>query len=442
MRLSAQPMLLATLALAAGVAFAGVRERNPTYAAYGSAAPIALLPSLTGQPEYCLTCHDGIEEISAAHPTEVFGCVRCHGGQPLALDAETAHAGMLGGRNPSAFDVVEVACGGADCHTGPSDEGLDHIHRSLVSLQSTYAGAIAVVRYAFGAQPNLAARFAVNAVRDPEITTPTGLPSLDALLPVGVAEPPQVQVLAGRCLTCHLGAEPLDQPGRQRMTGCAACHAVTNWDGAYTGGDPTISRDESGHALTHRLTTAIPYTQCDTCHNRGNYRWVDMDFHERTDLPADGSASRLQASYQPIAQFTACEYQLDCIDCHPSGEVMGDGDLHSRMDEVRAVECRTCHGTLTEGPQTRSILDADDPALRQAHLNPSSSLQVGDTVVVTERGETLWNVRRAEDGTFELTAKVARAVYAVPQVAGSSCEQVVEEQTSSACHVCHAVERH
>ncbi len=441
MRSSPRPMLLATLAFAAGAAMVALRDRTPTYSAFGSTAPVILVPSLTGEPEYCLTCHNGIEEISPAHPTEVFGCVRCHGGQRLALDAETAHAGMWGGRNPSAFDVVDAACGGTDCHSGPASDGLDHIHRSRVSLQATYAGAIAAVRYAFGAQSDPVARFAIEAVSDPSVTTPTGLPYLDSLLPIAPSEPAQVRTLSDRCLTCHLGAEPVDQPGRQRMTGCAACHAVTNWAGTYSGGDPTISRQATGHASSHRLTTAIPYTQCNTCHNRGNYSLVDMSFHDRADLPADRQVSRLETYYQPIAQFSACEYQLDCIDCHPSGEVMGDGDLHSRMDEVRAVECRTCHGTVTEGPLTRLIDEPDDVSLRQARLNPASTLQTGDSVVVTRRGESLWNVRRLRDGSFKLTGKVTGDLYSVPQVAGSGCEQDPQDQASSACHECHAVER-
>jgi hypothetical protein len=152
-------------------------------------------------------------------------------------------------------------------------------------------------------------------------------------------------------------------------------------------------------------------------------------------------AERLDAYYQPIAQFSACEYQLDCIDCHPSGEVMGDGDLHSRMDEVRTVECRTCHGTLTEGPRTRRITDSDDPALRQAHLNAASTLDIGDTVIVTPHGETLWNVRQETSGDFMLTGKVSGDTNAVPQVAGSACEQDPGNQASSACHDCHAVQR-
>jgi hypothetical protein len=38
-------------------------------------------------------------------------------------------------------------------------------------------------------------------------------------------------------------------------------------------------------------------------------------------------------------------------------------------------------------------------------------------------------------------AKVSGETYVIPQVAGSACEQNVEDQASSACHECHAVDR-
>jgi hypothetical protein len=434
-------MPLSVAALAGALALVGLREIHPPSDDFVAGAPIPLIPTMTGQAEYCLTCHEGIEPISAAHPTEVFGCVVCHGGQPLALDAETAHAGLRGGGNPSSFDVVEASCGGADCHSGPAEDGLDHIHRSMVSLQSTYAGAIAVVREAFGAQTDSAAHFAVAAVVDPEVTSPSGIPSLASFLPISTSEPPSVQAFGDRCLRCHLQAEPIDEPGFQRLSGCAACHSPTNWQGTYTGNDPTIPRTESGHAAAHTLTTSIPFTQCNTCHNRGNYSLVDMTFHERADLAAGGASERLIAYYQPIAQFTSCEQELDCIDCHPSGEVMGDGDLHRAMSDVRSLACRTCHGTLHDPVDARTILDASDPALRQAQLNPHATLEVGDKVVVTDRGDALWNVQEGSDGTVQLMSKVNGTVYAVPQVAGSACEQSPDEQESSDCHACHAVDR-
>ena len=92
-------------------------------------APKTITPTLTNQPELCLTCHDGIEEISPAHPVEAFGCVICHGGNALALDENLAHAGLRGGKNPADFSVVEASCGGAECHSGTSADQRDHIQR-------------------------------------------------------------------------------------------------------------------------------------------------------------------------------------------------------------------------------------------------------------------------------------------------------------------------
>ncbi len=41
----------------------------------------------------------------------------------------------------------------------------DHIQRVLTGIQATYAGAIAQMRFTFGAQPDLKARYGVQAVK-------------------------------------------------------------------------------------------------------------------------------------------------------------------------------------------------------------------------------------------------------------------------------------
>jgi hypothetical protein len=381
--------------------------------------PISLTPSLTGQPEYCLTCHADLPQISAAHSVQVFGCVSCHGGQRLALTADQAHAGLRGGRNPSDLAVVEASCGSAACHSGPAAAQQDHIQRVTTSLQATYAGAIATVRYAFGAQPDARARQAIFDINAPP--SGSGLAHLDKFAP-SPDSPPAVLTFAANCLNCHLSAQPLAGAAYTRFTGCAACHTPT------AGADPNQS--------IHRLTTAIPYTQCNTCHNRGNYSMRDLQFHARTDTTAD----RLHDYYQPIAQFTRCEYELDCVDCHTSGEVMGDGGLHNNQKEVRYIQCQTCHGTLAGPPLTRTVA-AGDIALRRAFLNPVVKLQAGDTIVVTSRGEPVWNLIRQADGVFKLFSKVGGAAYAVPLAAGSACKQRPDQRDSRYCHQCHSVAR-
>ncbi|HLW67244.1 MAG TPA: hypothetical protein VKS79_18160, partial [Gemmataceae bacterium] len=72
-----------------------------------------------------------------------------------------------------------------------------------------------------------------------------------------------------------------DHPGDYRSSGCTACHIIYANDrskvhsGPYASfgnlgrsfsTDPTIPKDESGHPIDHKFTTAIPTSQCIVCH--------------------------------------------------------------------------------------------------------------------------------------------------------------------------------
>ncbi len=404
---------------------------------------VQLVSTLSGRPELCLTCHQGIEEISAAHPTEAFGCVLCHGGDGLALDKTLAHATMRGGRNPSDLAVVEESCGGSACHSGPSEDGSDHIHRVLTSVQATYAGAIAQVNFAFGGQTDLEAHLGIFAVEDDLISSDSGVASLAPFHPDANA-PELVQNFAESCQLCHVTAVPAEQPYYYRATGCAACHVVYENDGLYRGGDPTTPKDVPGYGRSHQLTTAIPYYQCNHCHNRGNYSLRQMSFLERDDLPGPEYLSAQEQReldyYQPISQFTLCEWELDCVDCHTNGEVMGDGDIHSNQRDIQYVQCQTCHGTLTSLPDLVTIENPEHPAINSAALNHNYSVEVGDTVIATERGETFGWVQWDGEQLIE-TGKIDGRLYEVPLVQGSACQQQPDEQESSFCHECHTYER-
>src|SRR5512143_2435380 len=169
-------------------------------------APAAksITPTLTNKPELCLTCHDGIEEISPSHPVQTFGCVICHGGNALALDKNLAHTGMRGGKNPSDFSVAEASCGGSQCHSGSTADHNDHIQRAMTSIQGTYAGAIAQVRRSFGAQPDGTAHVGIYAIEDHNVVSSTAIPSLEKFDPTLTNDPQPVQNFYADCFTCHL----------------------------------------------------------------------------------------------------------------------------------------------------------------------------------------------------------------------------------------------
>ncbi len=333
--------------------------------------PVALTPTLTGEAEYCLSCHMDLTEISPSHPVKTFGCVICHGGERLALDADLAHSTMRGGSNPSDFSVVQASCGGESCHSGSTVDSRDHIQRATTSIQATYAGAIANIRYTFGAQPDLMARFGVVALQVPQSTS--GITDLAAFDP-NIESNPNLRRFGEACLSCHLSAPSVAGAKYPRFTGCSACHSPTSQISPSSG----LSKNGTGMSGIHKLTTAISYTQCDACHNRGNYNLRSMEYELRQDLPTD----RLHDYYQPIAQFTSCEWILDCVDCHTRTEVMGDGNLYSNQKDIQYVQCKTCHGTPTDLPATRLLTDMNDLAFRLALLDPVIDLQVGDVILI------------------------------------------------------------
>lgn len=80
-------------------------------------------------------------------------------------------------------------------------------------------------------------------------------------------------------LMWYLGTN--DQPGDYRSSGCASCHVVYGNDrdprhsasyaqyghgGRSFSADPTIPKDRPGHPIRHTFTSAIPTSQCMTCH--------------------------------------------------------------------------------------------------------------------------------------------------------------------------------
>jgi hypothetical protein len=120
---------------------------------------------------------------------------------------------------------------------------------------------------------------------------------------------------------------------------------------------------------------------------------------------------------------------------------MGDGDLHSNQKDIQYVQCKTCHGTLNELPLTKTLTDPNDIAFTLAFLNPVMDLKLGDTILVTEQGEPLWNIRVLPDGTYEMIGKATSQYFTFRPVMDSGCTQTGEDQSSSYCHECHAVKR-
>ncbi|KKM09562.1 hypothetical protein SY88_18375 [Clostridiales bacterium PH28_bin88] len=423
-------------------------------------APVAVnLPA--GETERCLTCHEGIEPISDAHPVEVIGCVSCHGGNGLALDKERAHAGLKGGRNPGDLSVAREACGGngINCHVGRESFYRSPVDTVPLVPMATKAGEIAMSARDLGWQPDGLSRYGVRPVPSPgEEQRGSGVERgladpASGLQAYSAGDQPAEKKLADNCLAdCHLwaGLPDKEQVSPQKrgdgrfLGGCSACHVPFRPGGVYEGEDRTVDRTAAGHAPRHEFTTAIPYTACNACHNQGVHSLARMEFLQRDDIPpgaiTDPRADRQAAYYIPLARYAGCEVTLDCIDCHTRNEVMGDGHLYGNKEKAQVIRCYNCHGTAAQGPRWQRIESADADAIWavRAMTTEFPELEQGDVVAMTDKGEPMINVR-LEAGQPVLYSKIDGRRIIIPQVAGSACTQDTERQRGDDCHNCHDV---
>ncbi|MDA8442157.1 MAG: hypothetical protein M0Z55_07255 [Peptococcaceae bacterium] len=396
-----------------------------------------------GQVERCQTCHMGLEEISTSHPPDTFGCTVCHGGNGLSLDLKTAHADWYGQGHPGRLSVAGLTCGGTGpngqtCHSGNKVQAQNEVDLVKTSLMSTKAGELSFVRRMLGLDPG---------TKVPNLAL--GEPASQYPNPLNGG--PRQAALQTNCLSqCHQagGLLPLLQKGKTEIpsNGCENCHVLSNPDHTYVGQDVTISRTEAGLGMVHQLTTQIPYTQCNQCHNQGLHDPIKMKFTPRVDLQQvvkdrqTGNktwSARVKDYYLPGELFAKCEVSLDCIDCHTREDVMGDGHMYTSEYAAVHIQCQDCHGTINSLPLSKKVRSTSDLAFEEGIANPNfPALVVGDTIGLTHQGEELPYVRQ-KGQTRYIVSRITGTKYTIPMVKGSACRQKLTEQGADACHACH-----
>ncbi|HEX3015627.1 MAG TPA: hypothetical protein VHQ46_04525 [Desulfobacteria bacterium] len=408
-----------------------------------------------GRVERCQTCHLGLEEISASHPSNTFGCTVCHGGNGLSLDLNTAHADWYGQGHPDRLSVASLSCGGRGpngqtCHNGNNVLAQNEVDLVKTSLMATKAGELSVVRQMFGLDkgavvPGLGSGEPAEQYHNPlngnQRQARFEQNCLHQCHQAGGYLP--LFVLPGQKPTGNQTAPVKENvPGN----GCATCHVLTNPSHTYCGGDVTISRTQKGLGSSHRLTTRIPFTQCNQCHNQGWHDPIKMQFTPRSDLSTvinhwqgndQNGQDRVKDYYVPGEVFARCEVSLDCIDCHTRQDVMGDGHLYTSEYRAVHIQCQDCHGTIYSPPLSKLIVSNSDLAFEEGITNPVfPKLAVGKEIGLTHKGEELPFVRH-QGRQWYLFNRVTGEQFVIPLVYGSGCRQDPAQQGTDACHNCH-----
>lgn len=422
-------------------AFFGERRAGATApGAERASAPSRWDPALSARfavaPEGaqgCTACHGGIAEIATgtmAMAIDAFAggdvdrsCTVCHEGRPAAASKDEAHAGLIG--NPGSLWVTSVGAGCAKCHsdrgaltslhgrplpeptggalltvrsrqTDPTGaSGANHAYRMQRALMAQETGKVFLTTASAGLVERDAPRYTDFAVDDPDGPVPcAGSPAYRETMArafesgflrrmeQGEALPTRGQAVAllgdeaagayldyyrKECGRCHLWGEGLGSRGEYRSSGCSACHVPWDSRGLTGGDDPTIPRRIPGHALRHVIQLAIPEQQCNHCHTRGQ-QTLHSDGHQRAGI--------------------------ECIDCHTSIDVHGDGNIYPSIGHQLEVKCEDCHGTPSRAPWELPLLPgtpAEGPTPRGVHA------QDGLEHLLTSRGNARTNWLRRGD---------------------------------------------
>ena len=419
--------------------------------------PEVRVSSYRGQlQEKCLTCHDGIEEVSASHPRE-FGCTVCHGGRGDTVDKEEAHATLIydpdagtGKRNPSGLQVVEKSCGQLYCHSGHSQPDRNQIQRVKKSLMATMAGVISGLRYSWAAQGTRTAKYGSYPIKDEDGTVPGNLGALPQLEALPFSTPSEGQrnahllgpgnaarvsrhigdsLLRQKCFQCHLDSPAAE--GEFRSQGCSACHFTYASDGLYQGGDPTIPRTQAGHPAFHKMTSLTPNPICTQCHKgTGPGLSAAESLAGKGDFSFPGEGLALEDVH--------FEKGFDCIDCHTQFDIMGDDNLYSRQNQAVEIGCETCHGSVDSPPATAEITDPNDRAIRLSRHYKGWTNAVKDKMILSRRDRKLTNVK-VQKGQVVTLGKASGRAYVTPVIQAKKGAHVIPAHNKKLqCTACHA----
>jgi len=282
---------------------------------------------ILGRKESCLACHTETHGFTASHSPEAVGCVSCHGGNPFATGKKQSHRNMI--NIPGNLETARQTCGTTQCHPEIAE-------RVPTGLMATLSGMISVDRFVFNEQEN------------PDILT-----SVHELKNSAADEH-----LRNLCVRCHLGNPkteygPVDETSRGG--GCLACHLN------YTP-EAEQSIDLAGNELVQAhpsISLKATNNHCFGCHSRSgristNYEGWHETILEARQMPQNDNYRLIEGSRVFEKQQEDIHHKLgmECIDCHHSYELMGDGNLYAHKENQSDVQCSDCH---VERKEARTI---------------------------------------------------------------------------------------
>jgi hypothetical protein len=378
--------------------------------------------SQQGDGSTCAECHRGLEPVSATHPE----CVSCHGGDPLEPEEKASHRTMFGPKNPSDPKHWEKTCG--KCHPY-------QLARVRTNLMYTNTGMIKSIQATWEGDDGQ-----LYATRQEAVHDATGNPL--ELKSVAELDNLSGELYRKFCSLCHIGVDSNRVWSGSHASGCAACHFPYNDNATYQGGDRTV-KDKWPHSASHEMANLPDNKVCFRCHNRSgrialSYEGLNDGNNSLVPSRQGEPGPEIISGVRNVTRIQADihhEKGLECIDCHTSRDVMGDGYAYENMYLQTEITCEDCHGSAEQQPRTEAISRENDEVLRESAHYPRR-MQQGEAMVLTAKGRKYANVFQ-EDGKIWLQGKRSGKLHESKVITGTP-EHTVAGHERMECYACHS----
>ncbi|MBU2652174.1 MAG: hypothetical protein KKA81_14695 [Bacteroidetes bacterium] len=388
--------------------------------AYFPFQPVVIIPAdyfpeavQPGKQEGCLLCHMPVSGFSPSHDPSAIGCSSCHLGNPFTPDKQEAHRSMV--LIPGNLAQSRQTCGTADCHP-------DITERMNNNIMTTLSGMVSIDRYVFGESSSLS----------------------DSCRITDIGHSPADMHLRNLCAHCHLGNEKTEigpQTQISRGGGCNACHLNYSHTAlqelfAYN----STSKKDTFLMKNHpSLDIHVTGQHCFGCHSRSGRISLNYEGWQETLLQADDISGGGDVIWYKtlednrVLKFISEDIHhkagLECIDCHISYELMGDGTFYLHKEEQLKVACEDCH--YSGAPRVVANIDAESQKIMQLRGWESGSW----TMLLSKSGYPMVNTRIDADGNSYLILKNSGNILPLSPPA-QVCKEGKGHQRLS-CSSCH-----